>query len=165
MLPMEAKKDIYSVYDRLAAAEAEVHGEPAGDIHMHKVGTLDALADITGTCYALYLLKAEKIVISPIHVGCGTVECACGTLPVPAPATEKLLTGVPTYGGEIEGELCTPTGAALLTHFADSFGPMPGILIDSVGYGMGTRTFERPSYVKIVEGDECSAAYSGMDRH
>ena len=121
-LPEEVKKEARAVYDRIARAEARAHGCPVGDVHFHEVGALDAVADVTGVCYCLYLLKPERIVVSPVHVGSGTVRCAHGIMPVPAPATANLLEGAPSYGGEIRGELCTPTGAALLTQFADAFG-------------------------------------------
>ncbi len=104
-----------------------------GDVHFHEVGALDAVADVVGVCYALYLLQPDQIVASPVHVGSGTVRCAHGIMPVPAPATANLLTGVPIYGGTVQGELCTPTGAALLTHFAQSFGPMPVMTARAVG--------------------------------
>ncbi|MEA4923037.1 MAG: LarC family nickel insertion protein [Eubacteriaceae bacterium] len=153
-LPEETKKHIRNIYDSIAKAEAEVHGTPPGAIHFSKLGTMDAVADITGVCYALQKLKAEKIVISPIHVGCGTIQCSCGTLPVPPPAVEKLLAGAPIYGGEIEGELCTPTGAALLMYFVDDFGHAPEMTTEKEGHGMGTRSFEdRASYLKAVIGE------------
>jgi len=157
-LPGKVKADAKSVYRTIAEAEAKIHGNTSGSVHFHEVGTMDAVADVTGVCYALYLLKADKIVVSPIHVGSGTVECAHGVLPVPAPATARILKGVPTYGGEISGELCTPTGAALLKHFADSFGPMPNITTRNVGYGLGTRDFGRLSCVRVFEGESFSEA-------
>ena len=141
------------MYDAIAQAEAKAHGCPVGDVHYHEVGALDAVADVAGVCYALYLLKPDKIVVSPIHVGSGTVKCAHGIMPVPAPATAALLSGVPTYGGEIKGELCTPTGAALLTHFAQSFGSMPVLNVEKVGYGVGTRQFEQANCVRAFWGE------------
>ena len=115
-LPDEVKCHAKTVYDSIAQAEAHAHGCPLGDVHFHEVGALDAVADVTGVCYAMYLLKAQRIIASPVHVGSGTVRCAHGVMPVPAPATAYLLQGVPSYGGEVKGELCTPTGAALLAH-------------------------------------------------
>lgn len=141
-LPEEAKRHARAVYDDIARAEAKAHGCPVSDVHFHEVGALDAVADVTGVCYAMYLLGAERICVSPVHVGSGTVRCAHGVMPVPAPATANLLEGVPFYGGEVRGELCTPTGAALLKHFADSFGPMPMMTTEKVGIGIGTKTFE-----------------------
>ena len=141
------------MYDAIAQAEAKAHGCPVGEVHYHEVGALDAVADVAGVCYALYLLGPDKIVVSPIHVGSGTVRCAHGIMPVPAPATAALLAGVPTYGGEIRGELCTPTGAALLAHFAQSFGSMPVLNVEKVGYGVGTRQFEQANCVRAFWGE------------
>ena len=152
-LPEEVRAHAKGVYDAIAQAEAKAHGCPVGEVHYHEVGALDAVADVAGVCYALYLLSPDKIVVSPIHVGSGTVRCAHGIMPVPAPATAALLTGVPTYGGEIRGELCTPTGAALLTHFAQSFGPMPRMAVEKVGYGVGTRQFEQANCVRAFWGE------------
>ena len=141
------------MYDDIASAEAKAHGCPVSDVHFHEVGALDAVADVTGVCYAMYLLGAEQIIVSPIHVGSGTVRCAHGVMPVPAPATANILEGVPVYGGSIRGELCTPTGAALLKHFADAFGPMPVMETRSVGIGIGTKTFEQANCVRVFLGD------------
>ena len=152
-LPEEVKTHAKAVYDAIAQAEAKAHGCPVGEVHYHEVGALDAVADVAGVCYALYLLRPDKIVVSPIHVGSGTVKCAHGIMPVPAPATAALLAGVPTYGGEIKGELCTPTGAALLTHFAQSFGSMPVLNVEKVGYGVGTRQFEQANCVRAFWGE------------
>ena len=102
---------------------------------------------------ALSLLRPDRIVVSPIHVGSGTVRCAHGVMPVPAPATANLLAGVPVYGGAVQGELCTPTGAALLAHFADSFGPMPAMTVQAVGVGIGTKTFEQANCVRAFLGE------------
>ena len=158
-LPEEVKTNARGVYDAIAQAEAKAHGCPVGDVHYHEVGALDAVADVTGVCYALYLLHPDRVVVSPVHVGSGTVRCAHGVMPVPAPATANLLTGVPVYGGEVMGELCTPTGAALLTHFAQSFGPMPPMKVDAVGCGVGTKAFEgRANCVRAILGEDGSSA-------
>lgn len=153
-LPEKVKGQARAVYRAIAEAEARAHGCPVGDVHFHEVGALDAVADVTGVCYALYLLQPERIVVSPIHVGSGTVRCAHGVMPVPAPATAALLTGVPIYGGAIQGELCTPTGAALLAHFADSFGEMPLMAVKDTGIGNGTKTFEQANCVRAFLGEE-----------
>lgn len=152
-LPAEVRDNAKGVYYMIAEAEAQVHGSVTGGVHFHEVGTMDAVADVTGVCYALYLIKADMIVVSPIHVGSGTVKCAHGILPVPAPATAIILKDVPTYGGNVQGELCTPTGAALLKYFADAFGSMPDIIAHNIGYGIGTRDFGRASCVRIFEGE------------
>ena len=158
-LPDEVKANARGVYDAIAQAEAKAHGCPVGDVHYHEVGALDAVADVTGVCYAISLLKPDRVVVSPIHVGSGTVKCAHGVMPVPAPATANLLSGVPVYGGEVMGELCTPTGAALLTHFAQSFGPMPPMTVDAVGCGVGTKVFAgRANCVRVFLGEDAQEA-------
>ena len=157
-LPEGVKAHARGVYDAIAAAEAKAHGCPVGEVHYHEVGGLDAVADVTGVCLALSLLGPERIVVSPVHVGSGTVRCAHGVMPVPTPATANLLSGVPIYGGEVRGELCTPTGAALLTHFADSFGPMPAMQVKRVGVGVGTRQFDRANCVRAFWGESAGAA-------
>lgn len=155
-LPEEVRANAGQVYDAIADAEAKAHGCPVEQVHFHEVGALDAVADVTGVCYAMYLLKPERIVVSPVHVGGGTVRCAHGIMPVPAPATANLLSGVPMYGGSIQGELCTPTGAALLVHFADSFGDMPVMSGTDVGIGIGTKEFDQANCVRIFLGEEIS---------
>ena len=152
-LPEEVRRRARRVYDAIAQAEAKAHGCPVGDVHFHEVGALDAVADVAGVCYALYLLAPERIVVSPIHVGSGTVRCAHGVMPVPAPATANLLSGVPIYGGAVQGELCTPTGAALLKYFADSFGAMPVMKVKKIGYGMGNKDFEAANCVRALLGE------------
>ena len=158
-LPEEVKANARAVYDAIARAEAKAHGCPVGDVHYHEVGALDAVADVTGVCYAIYLLQPDRVVVSPVHVGSGTVKCAHGIMPVPAPATANLLAGVPVYGGEVMGELCTPTGAALLTHFAQSFGPMPPMSGSAVGCGVGTKVFAgRANCVRAFLGEDAQSA-------
>ena len=152
-LPDGVKAQAKAVYDAIARAEARAHGCPVGDVHFHEVGALDAVADVTGVCYALSLLSPEQIIVSPIHVGSGTVRCAHGVMPVPAPATANLLSGVPVYGGAVQGELCTPTGAALLVHFAQKFGPMPVMSTKAVGVGVGTKEFEQANCVRAFWGE------------
>jgi uncharacterized protein (TIGR00299 family) protein len=145
------------VYKLLAEAESYVHGVPMDQIHFHEVGTLDALADITAVCMLIHRLRPTKILASPIHVGKGQVRCAHGILPVPAPATARLLQGIPIYSGEINGELCTPTGAALLKHFVHSFCPMPTLRPIAVGYGMGKKDFPIANCVRSILGEEETA--------
>ena len=140
-LPEAVKADVLAVYDLIAQAESQVHGVPVTDVHFHEVGALDAVADVTGVCYLLYLLAPDAVAASPVTVGSGTVRTAHGILPVPAPATALLLQGAPICGGPVEGELCTPTGAALLKRFVTRFGPLPPMRVEAVGYGMGKRDF------------------------
>lgn len=149
-LPLEnaVRADVIAVYKLIAEAESHAHGMPVSEIHFHEVGTMDAVADITATCLLIRKLAPEKIVASPVHVGAGKVRCAHGVLPVPAPATAYILRDVPIYGGRIQGELCTPTGAALLKHFAAAFGDMPVMRVQRVGYGMGKKDFEVANCVR-----------------
>ncbi len=152
-IPEEVKQFAKAVYELIARAESMVHGQDMEQIHFHEVGTLDAVADVVGVCLLMHELGADKIVASPVHVGSGTVRCAHGVLPVPAPATALLLQGVPVYGGEIKGELCTPTGAALLKYFVEDFGPMPPMVPEKYGYGMGKRDFPAANCVRAVLGE------------
>lgn len=149
-LPEAVRRDVLAVYDLLAQAESQVHGVPMEQIHFHEVGTLDAVADITAVCLLMRLLNPARILASPVHVGSGQVHCAHGILPVPAPATALLLRGIPIYSGSIHGELCTPTGAALLRHFVQSFGPMPPMAVESIGYGMGKKDFPAANCVRAM---------------
>lgn len=151
-LPEAVKDHVLQVFRSIAQAESRVHGVPMEQIHFHEVGTMDAIADVTAVCLLLEELKPEQVAASPVHVGSGQVKCAHGILPVPAPATALLLQGVPIYGGQIQGELCTPTGAALLKHYVNSFGPMPLMTVDTVGYGMGNRNFPAANCVRAMLG-------------
>ena len=153
-LPQTVRDDALAVYHRIAEAESKVHGRPVDQIHFHEVGTLDALADVVGVCLLMHLLAPEKVYASSVHVGCGQIKCAHGILPVPAPATALLLAGVPIYGGAIQGELCTPTGAALLTHFVTKFGELPAMRLLKSGYGMGTKDFPAANCVRAMLGEQ-----------
>ena len=152
-LPEAVRSDALAVYRSIADAESRVHGAPVEEIHFHEVGTLDALADVVGVCLLLHLLAPDAVYASPVHVGSGQVKCAHGILPVPAPATALLLTGIPICSGDIRGELCTPTGAALLRHFVTTFGPMPALRLAKTGYGMGTKDFPAANCVRAMLGE------------
>ncbi len=141
------------IYRTIAKAESVVHGCPVNNVHFHEVGTLDAVTDIVGVCYAMELLEVEHVISSAVHVGSGTVRCSHGIMPVPAPATAQLLIGVPFYSSEVQGELCTPTGAALLSHFVESFGPMPVMMVEKIGYGMGARVFTQVNSIRAFLGE------------
>lgn len=153
-LPQTVQDDALAVYRRIAEAESKVHGTTVDQIHFHEVGTLDALADVVGVCLLMHLLAPEKVYASSVHVGSGQVRCAHGILPVPAPATALLLAGVPIYGGAIQGELCTPTGAALLTHFVTKFGELPAMRLLKSGYGMGTKDFPAANCARAMLGEQ-----------
>ena len=152
-IPARVRENVLAVYDALAAAESRVHGTTVEEIHFHEVGTMDAVADVTMVCLLLHRLAPQEIVASPVNVGGGTVRCAHGVLPVPAPATAELLRGIPIYGGEVQSELCTPTGAALLRHFVTRFGALPPMAVEAVGYGMGTKEFARANCVRAMLGE------------
>ncbi|MBR5951934.1 MAG: nickel pincer cofactor biosynthesis protein LarC, partial [Pseudobutyrivibrio sp.] len=143
------KKHGIEIYNSIAEAESAVHGEPVSEIHFHEVGTMDAIADVIAVCYLINKLQVENIIVSPINVGSGTVKCAHGILPVPAPATALLLKGLPTYSGTVESELCTPTGAAILKHFGREFKSMPTMTTEKIGYGMGKKDFPVANCVRI----------------
>lgn len=151
-IPEAVRENVIAVYDCIAQAESRVHGVAVEQIHFHEVGAMDAVADVTAVCLLMHTLGNPKVGASSIHVGSGQVHCAHGVLPVPAPATALLLEGIPTYGGSIRGELCTPTGAALLRHFVSEFGPQPAMVVEKIGYGCGKKDFERPNCVRAMLG-------------
>jgi len=132
------KKDSIRIFTRLAEAEAKVHNTTIESIHFHEVGAMDAIIDVVGGVIGLHALGIDSIICSPLHVGSGTVECAHGTLPVPAPATAELVRGRPVYSTGVQGELLTPTGAAILTTLADDFGPLPPMTVEHIGHGAGS---------------------------
>ena len=148
----KVREDILTVYDIIAEAESKVHGVPVTDIHFHEVGTMDALADITAVCMLMEGIGADQVIASPVNTGSGTVKCAHGILPVPAPATANILIGIPAYSNGIQSELCTPTGAALLRYFVTRFGDMPIMAAQAIGYGMGKKNFETANCVRAILG-------------
>ena len=152
-IPDQVKQDVMAVYGLIAEAESHAHGVPVTEIHFHEVGTMDAIADITAVCLLMNKIAPDQVIVSPVHVGSGHVHCAHGILPVPAPATAYILRDVPIYGGRIQGELCTPTGAALLKHFAAAFGDMPVMRAQRVGYGMGKKDFEQANCIRAMLGE------------
>lgn len=152
-IPEQVKQDVMAVYGLIAEAESHAHGVPVTEIHFHEVGTMDAIADITAVCLLMHRIAPDQVIVSPVHVGSGHVHCAHGILPVPAPATAYILNGVPMYGGAVKGELCTPTGAALLKHFATRFGDMPVMRTEAIGYGMGKKDFEQANCIRAMLGE------------
>jgi len=150
------------LFGRLAEAEAAVHGTSPDKVHLHEVGALDSIIDIVGTVYGLEALGIEQVVASPLNVGSGTIQCEHGVYPVPGPATIRLLEGVPIYAGPQGAELVTPTGALLVTGYADRFGPLPPMRVRRVGYGAGGREFpDVPNVLRILIGDADSTAPAG----
>ena len=152
-LPEAIRTDILAIYRLIAEAESKAHDKPVSEIHFHEVGTMDAIADIASVCLLLHKLAPDQIIASPIHVGSGQVKCAHGILPVPAPATAYILKDIPIYSSSIQGELCTPTGAALLKHFVTRFDQMPLMTPASTGYGMGTKDFPAANCVRAILGE------------
>lgn len=157
-LSKKVQDDVMAVYGLIAEAESYVHGVPVTEIHFHEVGAMDAIADITAVCMLMERLSVDEVVVSPVHVGSGQVRCAHGILPVPAPATAYILRDVPVYGGSVRGELCTPTGAALLKHFAVRFGNMPMMKVQDIGYGMGKKDFDAANCVRVMLGETANKA-------
>lgn len=164
-LSSKVKADVLAVYSLIAEAESHVHGVPVTDIHFHEVGTMDAIADITAVCLLMDRLAPQQVIVSPVHVGSGHVKCAHGILPVPAPATAYILKDVPIYGGGVKGELCTPTGAALLKYFATGFGSMPVMKTQAIGYGMGKKDFEAANCVRALLGETTDKQDSIFEFH
>ncbi len=157
-MPQAVKDLVEEVYRLIADAESRAHDRPVGEIHFHEVGAMDAVADISAVSLLMSELGVDNVVASPVNMGGGTVKCAHGVLPVPAPATAFLLEGVPAYADDPSlGELCTPTGAALVKHFARSFGPMPPLNVSAIGYGAGGKDFEgRANLLRVSLGESAS---------
>lgn len=152
-LPAAVKSAAIETFRLLGEAEASIHGMDIEHVHYHEVGAVDSIVDIVATQYALYLLGIEEVVSAPLRVGHGTVQAAHGVMPVPAPATAKLLAGKPTYGGDVEGELVTPTGAALVAQRVARFGAAPPMTVERIGYGSGTRNLpDRANVLRVFVG-------------
>ncbi len=152
-LCIEVRENAKAVYSLIAEAESRVHGSSAENVHFHELGSLDALADVLSVCQLMHELAPDRVLASPVNVGSGFVKCAHGVLPVPAPATELILRGVPIYSGQIRSELCTPTGAALLRHFAAAFVPLPLLRVERTGCGTGKKDFEAANVVRVLLGE------------
>ncbi len=147
------KKKSLKIFRRLAEAEAKVHRTTVDQIHFHEVGAMDAIIDVVGGVAGLTALGIERVYCSPFHVGSGTVECAHGTFPIPAPATAELIKGKPFYSTGVTGELLTPTGAAILTTICSGFGPSPAMTMEQIGYGAGTSERDIPNLLRIIIGE------------
>jgi len=162
-LPEQVKICSEIVFQNIARAEAKVHGMEVEKVHFHEVGAIDSIVDVVGAQFCLYQLGVDRVVVSPINTGTGTVRCAHGVMPVPAPATALLLCDVPVYG-DGDGELTTPTGAALAVSWADSFGPLPRMTVESVGYGAGTRDLpDRANVLRALLGESADEPAGNVD--
>ena len=146
------KKNAEGIYREIAAAESKVHQTDMEQIHFHEVGSVDALIDVVGSCLALELLGVDEVQASPVWVGNGTVRCAHGILPVPAPATAEIIKGMPVYCSSFDGELLTPTGAAILKYFVETYTKEMNMKIEEIGYGFGTKDFAQLSCVRAFLG-------------
>ena len=146
------KKNAEGIYREIAAAESKVHQTDMEQIHFHEVGSVDALIDVVGSCLALELLGVDEVQASPVCVGNGTVRCAHGILPVPAPATAEIIKGMPVYCSSFDGELLTPTGAAILKYFVETYTKEMNMKIEEIGYGFGTKDFAQLSCVRAFLG-------------
>ena len=158
------KKNATAIFRKLGEAEASVHNVPLEKIHFHEVGAVDAIVDIVGACIGFESLGIQKFACSPLNVGGGTAKMAHGILPVPAPATAKLLQGKPTYSNGVQKELVTPTGAAIVATLCDSFGPQPPMSVSAIGYGAGSADLEgQPNVLRIMLGESAEKAVPGFD--
>ncbi|MFW5799330.1 MAG: LarC family nickel insertion protein [Spirochaetota bacterium] len=147
------KKDSISIFKTLAEAEAKVHNTSPDEIHFHEVGAIDSIIDIVGFCIAKDMMEIDEIFSSPFHLGKGTVKTAHGLMPVPAPATLEIISGKPAKSDGITGELTTPTGAAILTTLSKSFGKLPDMIIQAIGYGYGSNKLSIPNFVRVLYGN------------
>src|SRR5579862_4404425 len=160
----EVKKNASAIFRKLGEAEAAVHDVPLEKIHFHEVGAVDAIVDIVGACIGFEALRIDKFACSALNVGGGTAKMAHGVLPVPAPATAKLLQGKPTYSNGVQKELVTPTGAAIVATLCDHFGPQPAMSVSAIGYGAGSADLEgQPNVVRIMIGEAAEKVVPGFD--
>ena len=155
-LSESVKRRAVALFTELARAEGKVHGVPAEEVHFHEVGAVDSIVDIVGACIALELLAPDRVIFSPVNTGSGRVRCQHGLMPVPAPATAELLTGVPSYSDGTMSEMTTPTGALIARCFATGYGPRPAMTIRRVGYGLGFKDFDFPNALRAILGDDGS---------
>jgi len=163
-LSESVRKNAAAIFRKLGEAEASVHDVALEKIHFHEVGAVDAIVDIVGACIAFDALGIEKFACSPLNVGGGTAKMTHGVLPVPAPATAKLLQGKPTYSNGVQRELVTPTGAAIVSTLCDTFGPQPQMTVSAIGYGAGSIELEgQPNVVRIMIGEAADIVIAGFD--
>lgn len=164
-LPERVKEKSNAVFERLALAEASVHDTTPEQIHFHEVGAVDAIVDVVGTVLGLSLLGVQRVYASPLPMGKGFIKCRHGIIPSPAPATLEILHNVPIYGTGIEGELVTPTGAALISTLAEAFIDMPALIINRIGYGAGKRVMAQPNLLRLIVGELYQENISGSVHH
>ena len=164
-LPTPVQQTALRVFDRLAEAEANAHGIPKEQVHFHEVGAADAIVDIVAAAFCLHDLKVTEVIASPPRLGFGSVMCEHGEIPVPAPATAFLLRGIQTFGGDIEGEFTTPTGAAILREVSSSFQSQPMMVTHHIGVGAGDRDAPFPNCVRAFLGQATSESPSTHWRH
>ena len=160
-----AKQNALKIFRKLAEAEGKIHGKAPEEIHFHEVGAMDAIIDIVGACVGMEGMEISELVCSPLNVGGGHVQAAHGSLPVPAPATAELLQGIPVYSSGVDGEFVTPTGAAIVSTLAKTFGPLPPFKIERIGYGAGSKEFPKhPNVARLFLGErlETSIARPGL---
>lgn len=158
-LSTRVKERARRIFGRIAEVEGKLHGKSPQEVHFHEVGAVDAIIDIVGACVGIELLEISDLICSPLNVGAGRVQAAHGSLPVPAPATAELLKNVPIYSTGVEAELVTPTGAALVTTLASSFGPMPSMKVEQIGYGAGEKEIPgHPNLARLFIGQSAEAA-------
>ncbi|RJQ42346.1 MAG: nickel pincer cofactor biosynthesis protein LarC [Gaiellales bacterium] len=155
-LSENVKSRCLAIFSRVGRAEAEAHGHSLQEVHFHEVGMVDSIIDIVSACLLMEELAPAEVICSPVEMGSGMVDTKHGLMPVPAPATEILLRGVPVAHGGEECELTTPTGAALVGFFTDSFEPLPAMRIEAIGYGSGTRETQRPNVIRFLLGERAS---------
>jgi pyridinium-3,5-bisthiocarboxylic acid mononucleotide nickel chelatase len=163
-LAPQVREHASAIFQKLGEAEAHVHDAPLEKVHFHEVGAVDAIVDIVGACIGFHALGIERFVSSPLNVGGGTAKMAHGVLPVPAPATARLLQGTPTYSNGVQRELVTPTGAAIAATLCASFGPQPSMTISAIGYGAGSADLEgQPNVLRIMIGEATEKNLTASD--
>ena len=163
-LKESVKTRAIAIFTRLAEAEAKVHGIEIEKVHFHEVGAMDAIIDVVGACIGFEMLEIEKFVCSKIHVGSGFVKMAHGKFPIPPPAVSELLTGIPIYSTEISGELCTPTGAAIISTLCDTYGEIPNLKTEKTAYGAGNRDYrDFPNVIRLMIGETTDSRLQTQD--
>ncbi len=162
-LPVSIKDRSIAIFQRLSGVEADIHGTTLDEVHLHELGGLDTIVDVVGTLVGLDILGIERLYASPLPLGRGFVHGAHGPIPLPAPATVALLQGTPVVGSDLQVELVTPTGAALLTSLAESFGPIPSMKLEAVGYGAGTKDLPIPNVLRLLLGTQEIHAHATIE--